>query len=253
MSNSARREDRSRLRLVADRAGPPRPPRNLLLTAAALALGVGLLVLAAPRIMAALYALPARPVIAALDKPSSPQPTPAELVQAQQALQLAQLWQRDALLGVELARIDLILAVRQIEAGLNARPLLDRTIATAQLALHRGPAQARGWLILAEASLARDGLAAPGLVAFLGESLRASPYDVWLAPNRTWLALQLWDRLDEPSRAIAAEQMRMMVQLFGLDYLVRMARQLGAPDPARQALARTPRLREQFEARYLQL
>jgi hypothetical protein len=220
---------------------------------AALVLGLGLVVLAVPRIMAALYALPAGPVLAALDKPAAAQPTPAQLVQAQRALQWAQRWQADARLGVALARIELILAVRQRTAGLDAGPLLDRTIGTARQALHRAPAQARGWLILAEAGLARDGLASPRLADYLAESLRASPYDAWLAPNRTWLALQLWDRLDAPSRALAAEQMRLVVERFGLDYLVAMARQLGAPGPARQALAASPALRARFEARYLQL
>jgi hypothetical protein len=166
---------------------------------------------------------------------------------------MAQLWQQDADLAVELARIDLIFAIRQLRSGLDPRPLLDETIVTVRESLQRAPAQARGWMILAEATMARDGVDAPGLPDYLAESLRASRYDFWLAPNRAWLAMLLWNRLDAATRDAAALQMRLMVKYSNLESLARLAKQVGDPQPAREALSGDPALRLRFEAIYLQL
>jgi hypothetical protein len=243
----------ARLALFADVTEHGRSRATPLLAALAIGLGVALVVLSAPRIVAELYAVPAVAVIDALDNNRLARPTPADLVAAQQGLGMAWVWQQDATLAVERARIDLILVIRQMQNGQNARPLLDQTIAAARQGLHGAPAQARGWLILAEATAARDGIDAPHVTDYLAESLRASPYDVWMAPNRVWLALQLWDRLDAPTRALAATQIQLAIRNFGVERMVQMARQLGAPEPVRQALMGDPELRRRFEALYLQL
>ncbi len=220
---------------------------------AAAGIGIALAVLSVPRIFAALYAWPAGDVIIGLDKINSPPPDVPDLAAARQNLQLAQIWQKDATLAVELARIDLVLATRQLRSGLDAKPLLDETIETVRDALHRFPAQARGWLILSEATLARDGATAPKLAEYLAESLRASPHDIWLASDRVWLSILLWDRLDQATRASAAMQMRSVIQFHGIDRLARLAKLIGDPEPVRQALSDDQALRQRFEAIYLQL
>ena len=218
-----------------------------------LAMAGTLLVLAAPRVIAALYAVPAVEVIGALNRQGGRAPEVVDLVAAQQGLVLARGWQNDATLAVELARIDLILALRQLRGGLDAKPLLDQSIEMASAGLHAAPAQARGWLVLSEATLARDGLDAPLLAAALSESLRASPYDLWLAPNRVGLAMLIWDRLDSSTRQAVASQMRILIDYHGMISVVRLAKQAGNPNPAREALSTDPALRQHFEALYLQL
>ncbi len=94
---------------------------------------------------------------------------------------------------------------------------------------------------------------AAGLTDYLAESLRASPYDIWMAPNRAWLAMLLWNGLDAPTRDAAGLQMRLLVQQSGIAALARMARQVGDAAPAREALMSDPALRRLFEATYLQL
>jgi hypothetical protein len=221
---------------------------------AALAMSALLVVLAVPRVVAALYAAPAVGVTGALNRPGVAQaPELQDLLAARNGLQLARLWQHDATQAVELARIDLLLALRQRTAGGDAVPLLDEAMQSAREGLHRAPAQSRGWLILAEAGLARDGLAAPNLTQYLAASLLASPYDVGLAPNRAWLALLLWDRMDETSRRLALVQMRLVADHWNLDMLVRLAKQAGNPQPAREALAGDAALRRRFDAAYLSL
>jgi hypothetical protein len=204
-------------------------------------------------LVAAIHAVPAHNVIDALNQTGRVAPPDVpDLLAARQGLLAAQIWQDDPVLAVELARIDLILAAREIRNGQDGKQLLDETIELAQDGLRLAPAQARGWLILAEATFARDGLAAPKLVDYLTASLRASPYDVWLAPNRAWLAMLLWDRLDETTRDVAALQIRLVVQNWNLETLIRIVKQTGNPNPARAALAGDPALLQRFEASYFQ-
>jgi hypothetical protein len=243
----------NRARRVESVDRPTRSRLTPLLLVTVLATAGALLVLAVPRTIAALYAAPSVEVIGALNRPGGRAPDIVQLVDAQQGLALARIWQNDATLAVELARIDLILALRQLRSGLDAKPLLDQSIEMAKAGLHAAPAQARGWLVLSEAILARDGLDAAPLAAYLVESLRASRYDLGLAPNRAWLAMLIWDRLDTSARQAAAVQMRMLIDYRGMISVVRLAKQAGSPNPAREALSADPALRQNFEALYLQL
>lgn len=230
----------------------PRSRSGWLLALAAVLGAAALAVLSVPRIAAALQAIPAVETLGKLNRVGTLPPDVAELATARQSLALAQHWQNDAALATELARIDLILATRQVQSGQDAKPLLESTIAMARHALHGNPAQARAWQILSEAIFLRDGLADPKLVDYFSQSLEASPYDFSLALNQVWMATLLWDRLEPRTRALAAAQMRVVVQRFKLETLVGIAKQLGNPNPAREALSGDRELRERFEALYLQ-
>jgi len=233
---------------------PKRSYATFLFAVGALLMAAALVVLAVPRVIAGIYAVPAREVIGALNQGGRVSvPIASDLVIARQALHMAQAWQNDAVLAIELARIDLLLAARDINSGQDGRQLLDEVIEVAQDGLRRAPAQARGWMILAEATLARDGVAAPKLVDYLTASLNASPYDVWLAPNRAWLAMMLWDRLDARARELGGLQMLLVVKNWNLEILLRIAKQVGDPNPAREGLSVDPALRQQFEAAYFRL
>ncbi len=116
--------------------------------------------------------------------------------------------------------------------------------------LTAAPAQARGWLLLAEATLART--SDPGaIVPFLLQSIAASPHDVWLAPNRAELGVRAWPWLDAKARAAVAEQIR-LTSMRWPDSTVEIARRAGDPGPVREALASQPAVLRQFDVRYLQ-
>lgn len=230
---------------------PPRSAgRGFFLPCLASVLGVALIAVAFPRLMAALYAIPASAVLRQLDA-SDPALGPTQLLAARQGLRLAAAWEDDdGATFVKLARVDLSLAAREHRAGGNPLPLVDETIAAARQGLALAPAQARGWLLLAEATLAKTG--DPGAVApLLIEAIRASPHDVWMAPNRAELGLRAWPWLEPAARAMVAEQIRLTAGPR-VDRAVAMARRTGDPGPVREALSGDPEKLRQFDVLYLQ-
>lgn len=223
--------------------------RSPFLPLLALALGLALIVVAFPRLMAAIYAAPTSAVALKLDREPATV-TPAELLAARRALQLALAWEDDGVLAVRLARVDLVLAAREFRAGGDPLAFVDDTIEAARRGLTAAPAQARGWLLLAEATLART--SDPGaIVPFLLQSIAASPHDVWLAPNRAELGVRAWPWLDAKARAAVAEQIR-LTSMRWPDSTVEIARRAGDPGPVREALASQPAVLRQFDVRYLQ-
>ena len=233
-----------RNRLPAALADRRRPALPLL----ALALGLALAALAFPRLMAALHAVPAGPVLQNLDRPDA-RPSAGELLAAREALRLAQVWESDGARSVQRARLALTLAAREYQAGGNPSRLVEETIAAARAGLQRAPAQARGWLLLSEATLAASG--DPGAAAaYLVESLRASRHDVWLAPNRAELGVRAWPWLDAEERAMVGAQIA-IVGARSVERLVAMARRAGDPTPVRAALAGDPDRLRHFDVLYL--
>lgn len=223
--------------------------RGVVLPCLALVLGLALIAVAFPRLMAALHAIPANPVLRQLDA-SDPTLAPSQLLAARHSLRLAAAWEDDGATYVRLARVDLSLAAREHRAGGNPLPLVDETIVAARRGLASAPAQARGWLLLAEATLAKTG--DPGTVApLLLEAIRASPHDVWMAPNRAELGLRAWPWLEPAAREMVAEQIR-LTAWPRVDRAVAMARRTGDPGPVREALSGDPEKLRQFDVLYLQ-
>lgn len=227
----------------------PATSRSVAVPLTALALGLALIVVAFPRLVAALYAVPAGAAIAKLDK-SDPRLAPGELLTARESLRLALAWEADGGTAVELARVALSLAAREFRAGGDPAPLIDETIEASRKALQLAPAQARGWLLLAEATLAKTSDPAT-ITPFLLESIRASPYDVWLAPHRAELGLRAWGWLEPQAREAVADQIRLTAQRSP-DRVVVMARRAGDPGPIREALIGDPEKLRRFDVLYLQ-
>jgi len=238
---------------VKYRAGIRRLPaatsRSIVLPLAALALGCALVVVAFPRLLSALYAAPANVTIAKLDK-NDPSLMPSELLTARQALRYSLAWEADGGTAIKLARITVSLAARQFRAGSDPTQLIDETIEAARTGLTLAPAQSRGWLLLAEATLAKT--SDPGSVtSYLIESARASPHDIWLAPNRTELGLRSWAWLDPQAREVVSDQIRLTAWRWP-DRTVAIARRAGDPGPVREALAGDVEKLRRFDALYLQ-
>lgn len=241
MSRRRRTTGRER-RPAASRAG-------FLLPVLAVALGLCLIVLAAPRLMAALYAAPAGGTLAKLDR-NDPSLTPGELLAARQDLHFSLAWEKSGTTSTALARVALSLAAREFRAGGDALPFVDEALDAARRGLTIAPAQARGWLLLSEATLAKT--SDPGAAAgFLVEAMRASPHELWLAPNRAELGLRTWPWLDPPARHAVAEQIRLTASRWP-DRLVQIARRTGEPGPIREALAGDAEKLRRFEVLYLQ-
>ncbi len=241
MSRRRRTTGRER-RAAASRAG-------FLLPVLAVGLGLCLVVLAAPRLMAALYAMPAGATLAKLDR-NDPSLTPGELLAARQDLRFSLAWEQSGTGATGLARVALSLAAREFRAGGDALPFVDEAFDAARRGLALGPAQARGWLLLSEATLAKT--SDPGAMAgFLVEAMRASPHDLWLAPNRAELGLRAWPWLDPAARQAVAEQIRLTATRWP-DRLVQIAWRTGEPGPIREALAQDAQMLRRFEVRYLQ-
>jgi hypothetical protein len=222
---------------------------SVVLPCLALALGMALVVVSFPRLMATLYALPANEALRKLDAPNA-NPTPAELLAAREGLRYALAWEHDGGMSIRLARVTLALAAREYRAGGNPLPLVEETIDAARRGLAASPAQARGWLLLAEAMLARTG--DPGtVVPFLLEAIKASPHDIWMAPNRAELGLRAWPWLEPQQREMVAEQIRLST-VNRFETVVVMARRAGDPGPVREALANDPAKLRQFDIIYMQ-
>ncbi len=202
-----------------------------------------------PRLVSALYAAPANMIIAKLDK-NDPGLTPGELLAARQALHYSLAWEMDGGTGIKLARVTLSLAARQFRTGSDPTQLIDETIEASRGGLRLAPAQARGWLLLAEATLAKT--SDPGMIApFLIESVRASPHDIWLAPNRAELGLRSWAWLEPQAREMISDQIRLTAWRWP-ERTVAIARRAGDPGPVREALAGDIEKLRRFDALYLQ-
>lgn len=245
---NARARSQAHRRQAPDGERAVASPRSLFLPLLALAIGIALAATGFPRLMAALYAAPATAALEKLDRADRTL-GPGELLRAREALRLSLLWERDGRREVDLARVALALAAREFQVGGNPQPLVDETIEAARVGLAAAPAQARGWLLLAEATLASTG--DPGTAApYLLESIRASPHDVWMAPHRAELGLQAWPWLDPPARAAVAEQIR-LTGLRSIDRLVDIAIRIGDPSAIREALAEDALALRRFDVLYL--
>lgn len=238
-----------RRRIAAARGGRSGSAGGIVPAVLAAALGLGLIVLAAPRLVAALYAAPATATLAKLDRNDATL-TPGELLAARQALRLALVWEDSGTASVARARLALALAAREYRAGGDALPFVEETIDAARHGLVRAPAQTRGWLLLSEAMLART--SDPGASApFLVEAMRASPHELWQAPNRVELGLRAWPWLDAAARQALGEQIRLTAERWP-DRLVQIARRTAEPGPIREALAHDAERLRRFDVLYLQ-
>lgn len=209
--------------------------RGRAMALAALAAGIALMVLAAPRFLSGLHLADGDPVLRQLN---------ADRGVGFGAIVLAAN-ERAAAAGIHAAPGPLadLAALRLVQASLTDDPrlrraMLDRTIEAADSALALAPVQPFVWANLAAARLARDGPDRAFNVA-LAQSMRMAPHEPRLLLRRLDLALDAWDWLDAATRAIAAGQIRLAART-NADGLALVARRRFALAIVRAELAHDP-------------
>lgn len=169
----------------------------------AVVLGLILVAMATPRLVAGLLVAPYDGELREMAKgrPVEGQVLAAAVLAYEDALA----WHDEANAAAELAGINYVLA-RGLGFGSDAgRVYLERTLAAARRAVAGNPAQPYAWLQIAIALEALEGPSAKS-VAALVESLRRAPYQPRLAALRAGLSLRAWPLLDEEARELAALQ-----------------------------------------------
>lgn len=107
-----------------------------------------------------------------------------------------------ALAGADARDGDAHIARGEALMALGSTPARDLIVG-----LRHAPASARGWTLLAEATMKADrGQAA----RYLGQALLLAPYDYWLALPLAQDAAKLWPELDGAARGRAVAQARML-------------------------------------------
>jgi hypothetical protein len=92
-----------------------------------------------------------------------------------------------------------------IARGEALMALSESPVADLKLGLRHAPASARGWTLLAEASIRSDRKQA---ARYLGQAMLLAPYDYWLSLPLAQDAARLWPDLDDAARARAVAQAR---------------------------------------------
>ncbi len=131
---------------------------------------------------------------------------------------------------------------RRLALATTARAMADRAVRLA-------PAHALAWIALAEARH----VLSPGDVAVaspLSRGLTLGRHDPRRLAKRTDLALRYWQHLDEAGRAAAVPAIRALTQR-DTQAMVTLTRDTFALAPVRAALAGDPALARRFDALYL--
>lgn len=175
-----------------------------------MALGLALLAMAAPRLVAGLATLPYEDLWnrVAYQRPVEG----AELAAAAQAYGTALEWHDEAYLAADLASLNYSLARGLGFSGDGARAFLERSVAAARRALAGNPGQPYAWLLLSLGLERLEG-PSPASAAALVQSLRRGAWQPRLALPRAGLALRAWPLLDGEARALAAVQVRIAAEL----------------------------------------
>lgn len=195
--------------LPADTPSPPASvpsalPR-LIVCGVALLGGLLLIVLAVPRLGAALELARAKPVYdrvlagdAGIDD--------ATLQAATDALQRGFKWSSEPNLGIMLAQLYKIQADRTADPAL-ANQRRAQAADAARATIRVSPSSLIAWVVLA-ASLDARNSRDPELLPALTRAIHVAPYDPRLRALRISLAMRHWPRLDPATQALAAVQIR---------------------------------------------
>lgn len=212
----------------------------------ALCAGLALIAAAWPRFIAGAAIAPYEDTLRGIARGAKP--LPATLAEAREAAQVSLSWQPFDRTYLRLGAFELV------QAGLAAKPearneTLDRSIGALRSGLARAPADAYGWLQLAQAIRLRHG-PTPELNAVLRMSLRAAPYEHRLVLPRLEIAFSAWRALDEDLRRAFAPQMMRAVDTAPVDF-VKATRRFFLLREVRTALAASPVHLDRFNIVYL--
>lgn len=180
-----------------------RRPRRRACPAIAIVAGAVLMMLAGPRLVAALIQLPGDHVVRFIENRREVSDYALERLAASR---------RGALGWVDSGRSWIELGLAQLESARAGRDdrdrLLQRAVAALRRGLARAPADGRGWVWLAEAEWMQGG-ATPAAVQALRMSIYTDPFVLGNQIKRLDLALAMWTDLDAATREAVIEQVRM--------------------------------------------
>ncbi len=194
--------------------------RTFLPCSLVLIVGLATVVLAAPRLSAALTLLPTKATIKTFFTPSGP--TNYALKAAQQAHIAALKWHASADTYGWLADVEERLAQNLPLESAERNRLLEQAKADVTAALMLAPTNPRRWQHLAEYRLALNESAEAAFPA-LALSVATGPLQLGLAPGRMRLGFFMWNALNERQRETIREAIRLLDHADRA-YLVAMAK-----------------------------
>ncbi len=153
-------------------------------------------------------------------------------------------------LGVMVAYLHMAQADRTTDRALADERLLKAANA-ARATIRVSPSNLIAWVLLAMALDSRDPRD-PATLAALARSIHIAPYDPRLLGFRISLAMRHWSELDGQSRKLASHQIRRIGEQ-NLRYLAQVTRDSFGLPAVREAMKDTPALKARFDTAYLSL
>jgi hypothetical protein len=183
---------------------------------AAAVLGLSLLWLAVPRFLAAALTGPYdqtfRDLAATSGRPDLMVPA-NQVAAALKSRENALKWDENGRTRAELGALELLLAGLIGYETPQGRRLLDLAIENHRLALARDPAQPFAWARFVRAEFARHGVT-PGLAPLLRMAIRTAPREPALVLDRVDVAFYAWESLDNTTRELVLEQVRIAAVFY---------------------------------------
>jgi hypothetical protein len=222
---------------------------RLIVASVALLGGLLLIVLAVPRLDAALELARAKPVHDRLLNGDA-SVDDAALQAAIEALRQGFERSSEPYLGTMLAYLYKAQADRTADPALaNQRHAQAAEVARATIRV--SPSNLIAWVLLA-ASLDARNPRDPAVVAALTRAIHIAPYDPRLRDLRISLAMRRWSRLDPATRALAGFQIKRAAQLDPRALAIQAREYLGLP-AVHESLQDDPTLRTRFNTVYQSL
>ncbi len=224
---------------MTDSETTPRPTGRATSPLFALAVGVALVALAAPRFFAAVAELPARPVLSELRAGATLDQRYLDIAAASRAARLD--WVDDGRGWADLGLLHFTEARRLGLDSPDGRARLAESLTAHRRALALSPVQAYAWSRLAHIELLRGG-PSPRLAPLLERAIATAPFDPALAFLRLELCFLAWRQLDPPLQALIGEQVRFAAGVSPKRLAV-LAKERYAMAAVREALVPVPALR----------
>lgn len=215
----------------------------------ALSIGLALLWLAPPRVIASFSGLAARPVIAQLHSAEPVRSRDIAIAVESQAAALA--WVDDGRGWADLELLRETMETPGDGANAGAGSTVERAIGLQRRSLTLSPARAYVWTRLARAELLHRG-PGPRLGPILELAITTAPFDRRLALQRLEICLLAWRHIDTRLRVLVNGQARFAARL-GTRRLAEMVKRRYATAIVRAALAPDPELRRKLDAALVKL
>lgn len=230
--------------VVAPRLAASATRRHLVAAGLAAAIGILLLALSVPRLIAVIVSANAEPT---LRKLQSQQPVTLDEVRTlASALERASVWVGDGRLRTDLGLAYLLIAEKLPRESGDARQSLDLAVQSLRDGLSRSPANPYAWARLAYAEALLSGGWSTDAVAALRLALITAPYEPRLLWWRLRMALFAWPQLGERDQELVLQQIRYAWQA-NPSQLAELALEVHQVNVVRAALLRTPDALNAFE------